>query len=60
MEDLSKLREERLATLRHWQTLFDRTGDPRQRDFSAPPAHPPAAHASPGRPQQSARAASAV
>ena len=60
LDDLAALRERRLATLRHWHSLYDRTGDPRQREFSAPPAHPPAAHVSPGRQRHASPAASAV
>jgi 4-alpha-glucanotransferase len=36
--DLDALRAARLAQLRRWHVLFDRTEDPRQRDFSAPPS----------------------
>ncbi|HEY5550761.1 MAG TPA: 4-alpha-glucanotransferase, partial [Opitutaceae bacterium] len=36
--DLTALRATRLAELRRWHVLFDRTNDPRQRDFSAPPS----------------------
>ena len=35
--DLDHLLEKRLHTLQHWHRLFDRTGDTRQREFSAPP-----------------------
>jgi 4-alpha-glucanotransferase len=35
--DLDYLTERRLSTLQHWHRLFDRTGDARQREFSAPP-----------------------
>lgn len=37
---LRELAHERLATLRAWHALFDRTGDTRQHEFSAPPAVP--------------------
>ncbi len=39
---LAELAATRGDTLRHWHQLFDRDGDPRQRDYSAPPAEPPA------------------
>ena len=42
--DLAQLERNRLETLRHWHTLFDRTGDGRQRDYSAPPARLPSDH----------------
>ena len=37
-EQLQSLRTARGETLRRWHVLFDRDGDPRQRDFSAPPS----------------------
>jgi 4-alpha-glucanotransferase len=37
---LARLAEERGETLRHWRQLFDRTGDSKQRDYSAPPEAP--------------------
>jgi 4-alpha-glucanotransferase len=37
-DDLATLREKRMTELRRWHVLFDRTDDPRQRDFSAPPS----------------------
>lgn len=40
--DLTLLERTRLDTLRHWHALFDRTGDGRQRDYSAPPERLPA------------------
>jgi 4-alpha-glucanotransferase len=49
-EALAELSRARAHTLHHWHALYDRSGDPRQRDYSAPPAalaggHPaPAAH----------------
>ncbi len=36
-KDLLHLERTRLDTLRRWHTLFDRTGDDRQHDYSAPP-----------------------
>ena len=36
-QDLTRLTERRLRLLQHWHALFDRTGDARQREFSAPP-----------------------
>jgi 4-alpha-glucanotransferase len=36
--DIEGLRANRLKELRRWHLLFDRTDDPRQRDFSAPPS----------------------
>ncbi|HUG12409.1 MAG TPA: 4-alpha-glucanotransferase [Opitutaceae bacterium] len=36
--DLDALRTKRLKELRRWHVMFDRTDDPRQRDFSAPPS----------------------
>ena len=43
-EQLTRLLEEKLATLRHWITLHDRAGDQAPRDYSEPPvasrAHP--------------------
>ncbi len=42
LEDLDRLERTRLDTLRRWLVLFDRTGDRRQHDYSAPPAVPPA------------------
>lgn len=41
-EDLRTLARDRLAQLRQWHVLFDRTGDERQREYSAPPANLPA------------------
>lgn len=35
--ELAQLRSERAETLRHWNRLFDRNNDDRQRDYSAPP-----------------------
>ena len=35
--DVQILAAEKGETLRKWQTLFDRTGDSRQREYSAPP-----------------------
>jgi len=46
-EDLALLRRSRLETLVHWHRLFDRTGDTRQRDYSAPPADPASLHGTP-------------
>jgi 4-alpha-glucanotransferase len=40
-EDLARLERTRLAQLRQWHVTFDRTGDRRQRDYSAPPAELP-------------------
>jgi 4-alpha-glucanotransferase len=37
-DNLAALREKRMTELRRWHVLFDRTDDPRQRDFSAPPS----------------------
>ena len=37
-EQLQDLLTQRGESLRRWHVLFDRDGDPRQRDFSAPPA----------------------
>lgn len=37
-EQLRTLADELAETFHLWNTLFDRTGDPRQRDYSAPPA----------------------
>jgi 4-alpha-glucanotransferase len=34
---LDELRESKGERLRHWRVLYDRTGDARQRDYSAPP-----------------------
>jgi len=42
-EDLERLARTRLDTLRHWHVLYDRTGDARQREYSAPPAALPSA-----------------
>ena len=42
---LQELADEHGATYRAWNTLFDRTGDPRQRDYSAPPSTLDAHHA---------------
>jgi len=43
-EQLARLSEEKLATLRHWITLHDRAGGRKPSDFSetppAPPSHP--------------------
>jgi 4-alpha-glucanotransferase len=36
--DLAHLERTRLETLRRWHQLYDRTGDQRQHDYSAPPA----------------------
>ncbi len=44
---LAALRGERGETLRHWHKLFDRDGDPRQRDYSAPPGELPPLQAEP-------------
>jgi len=41
---LRELGREKSETLRRWNELFDRTGDDRQREYSAPPS---AAHAEP-------------
>ncbi|HWA87388.1 MAG TPA: 4-alpha-glucanotransferase [Opitutus sp.] len=38
-EQLARLRDEKLATLRHWIQLYDRAGDHPLRDYSEPPAH---------------------
>lgn len=38
--DLKRLRMERGEQLLEWNRLYDRVGDNRQRDFSAPPAQP--------------------
>ncbi|HXZ58630.1 MAG TPA: 4-alpha-glucanotransferase, partial [Steroidobacteraceae bacterium] len=40
-KDLARLERTRLAQLRQWHLSFDRTGDARQRDYSAPPAELP-------------------
>jgi 4-alpha-glucanotransferase len=40
---LGRLSADRLETLRHWITLYDRTGDRVLRDFSEAPANPRAA-----------------
>jgi 4-alpha-glucanotransferase len=45
-DELAQLEHRRRETLRHWLTLFDRTGDRRQRDYSAPPAALPSGHSS--------------
>ncbi|WP_442886632.1 4-alpha-glucanotransferase [Congregicoccus parvus] len=39
---LSALLHDQAERLREWHDLFDRKGDPRQRDYSAPPEHVPA------------------
>ncbi len=39
--DLARLERTHLEQLRHWHASFDRTGDPRQRDYSAPPSELP-------------------
>ena len=44
-EELARLERTRLETLRHWHALYDRTGDERQRDYSAPPTESPRARA---------------
>lgn len=36
--ELARLERTKLETLRHWHTMYDRTGDRRPRDFSAPPS----------------------
>lgn len=36
-QELERMGRTRLETLRQWHVLFDRTGDARQREFSAPP-----------------------
>ncbi len=36
--ELEKLRAEKISTLRHWITQFDRTGERPVRDYSEPPA----------------------
>jgi len=36
---LARLRDEKLATLREWVTLYDRAGDRTLCDYSEPPAH---------------------
>ncbi len=41
-KQMSRLTEEKLATLRQWITLYDRKGDRTLRDYSDPPASPPA------------------
>ncbi|MBX3737338.1 MAG: 4-alpha-glucanotransferase [Candidatus Didemnitutus sp.] len=38
-DDLAKLRTEKVATLKNWIQLYDRTGDRPVRDYSEPPAH---------------------
>ena len=38
-EQLASLEGAKLETLRHWITIFDRTGDHPLRDYSEPPAH---------------------
>jgi len=42
-EHVARLERTRLDTLRHWHELYDRGGDRRQHDFSAPPAELPSA-----------------
>ena len=39
-EQLARLAEDKLATLRHWITLHDRAGDRSLRDYSEPPSAP--------------------
>jgi 4-alpha-glucanotransferase len=36
-DDLAKLRADKVATLKHWIQLYDRTGDRPVRDYSEPP-----------------------
>ena len=37
LADLEKLKRDHLKTLQHWHQLYDRQGDDRQREYSAPP-----------------------
>jgi len=37
---LERLNGEKLEVLRHWITLYDRTGDRMLRDYSEPPPNP--------------------
>lgn len=46
-EELRRLQQARGGELRRWHRLFDRTGDERQRDFSAPPDSLPSAEPTP-------------
>jgi len=41
--ELARLERTRLEPLRRWLALYDRTGDRRQREYSAPPAQLPSA-----------------